>query len=292
MGIYLQDEWKITSQLTLNVGLRFDQMYKSVDANQFSPRVSLVYTPFDGTTLHAGYARYFTPSPQVAAGPTNVAQHDGTVQQSETCGGNIPGVNDKPCDAVLPERSHYFDLGLTQKIFPGLEVGVDAYYKIARDVLDDGQLGAALVLDAFNYEKAINKGIEFKANYALSNFSVYGNLAIADQKGKNIISNQYLIGADDLAYIADHYIHGPLPGHYRLGGPVLSLGRNALQRRHDLRQWTAHDAPGVPNGGHVPAYTQVNLGVSHEFHWADQKPTTLRFDVVNVFDEIYEIRDG
>jgi hypothetical protein len=35
-------------------------------------------------------------------------------------------------------------------------VGVDAYYKLARDLLDDGQFGAALVLDAFNYEKAIN----------------------------------------------------------------------------------------------------------------------------------------
>jgi outer membrane receptor protein involved in Fe transport len=46
------------------------------------------------------------------------------------------------------------------------------------------------------------------------------------------------------------------------------------------------------NLDHVPAYTQVNLGVSHEFRWVNQKPTTLRFDVVNVFDEIYEIRDG
>ncbi len=73
LGVYLQDEWKITSQLTLNAGIRFDQMYQFVDANQWSPRVSLVYKPFDGTTLHAGYARYFTPPSQVIASPTNVA---------------------------------------------------------------------------------------------------------------------------------------------------------------------------------------------------------------------------
>ena len=87
LGFYLQDEWKITSQLTLNVGIRFDQMYQFVDANQFSPRVSLVYKPFEGTTLHAGYARYFTPPPQIVAGPTNVAAFDNTTQASRTCGG-------------------------------------------------------------------------------------------------------------------------------------------------------------------------------------------------------------
>jgi outer membrane receptor protein involved in Fe transport len=33
--------------------------------------------------------------------------------------------------------------------------------------------------------------------------------------------------------------------------------------------------------------------VSHDFNiYAANKPTTLRFDVVNLFDTIYEIRDG
>ena len=72
-GVYLQDEWRITDQLTLNAGLRFDQMWQYVDANQLSPRLNIVYKPFAGTTLHAGYARYFTPPPQVLSGPVNAA---------------------------------------------------------------------------------------------------------------------------------------------------------------------------------------------------------------------------
>jgi outer membrane receptor protein involved in Fe transport len=50
---------------------------------------------------------------------------------------------------------------------------------------------------------------------------------------------------------------------------------------------------GFANTDHLPSYTQVNLGLSHDFDIvAPNKPTTLRFDVVNLFDKIYEIRDG
>ena len=40
-GFYLQDEWKLTDQLTLNYGFRFDQMWQFVNTNQLSPRVNL-----------------------------------------------------------------------------------------------------------------------------------------------------------------------------------------------------------------------------------------------------------
>jgi hypothetical protein len=67
IGTYVQDQWKLTNQLTFNYGIRFDQLYQFVDANQFSPRAALIYKPFDGTTFHAGYARYFTPPMQAQA---------------------------------------------------------------------------------------------------------------------------------------------------------------------------------------------------------------------------------
>src|SRR5437588_6885774 len=57
-GLYLQDEWKPLEQLTVNYGGRLDFVNAFKDENQFSPRINVVYKPWDLTTLHVGYARY------------------------------------------------------------------------------------------------------------------------------------------------------------------------------------------------------------------------------------------
>jgi outer membrane receptor for Fe3+-dicitrate len=48
------------------------------------------------------------------------------------------------------------------------------------------------------------------------------------------------------------------------------------------------------NTDHVPAYTVFNVGLQRQVweHGLFDKPITGRFDVVNIFDRIYEIRDG
>ena len=39
-------------------------------------------------------------------------------------------------------------------------------------------------------------------------------------------------------------------------------------------------------------YAQFNISIAHEFAMPDGKPLTVRFDVVNLFDTIYQIRSG
>lgn len=278
---YVSDEWRLTRQLTLTTGLRFDQMWSYTDANQLSPRVNLVYKPFDGTTFHAGYARNFTPPAQVLAAPVNLSLVSGTTQQ--------PAVNIN--DPVLPERSHVFDIGVTQTVLPGLEVGVDAYYKIAKDLLDDGQFGAAYVLTAFNYASGQNAGVELSAKYRNGGLSAYANLAIARQIATNVVSNQYLFDAAELAYIATHSID---TDHSQIisGSAGAAYTAHATTVSADLIYGSGLRS-GFANTSSLPFYTQVNVGIAHDFDvgWA-KKPLTVRFDVVNLFDSIYEIRDG
>ena len=98
-----------------------------------------------------------------------------------------------------------------------LELGVDAYYKIATDLIDNGNFGQALVLSALNYARAYNEGVELKAKFVSGNFEAYGNLAVAQQRATDVVSNQYLFdsaasldnlgGLTEFQYIQTHYIY-------------------------------------------------------------------------------------
>jgi outer membrane receptor protein involved in Fe transport len=284
-GAYIQDEWRLTSWLTLNVGVRFDQMVEFVSANQFSPRVNLVFKPWDGTTFHAGYARNFTPPSMAIATPANFHLFDNTTAQA---------ASGDPVTPVLPERSNVYDVGVVQQFRPDpdrmVELGLDVYYKTARDLLDDGQFGQALVLTGFNYERGENIGVEGKIVIKDGNFRAYGNLAWARQLGTNIASNQFLFAPDELAFIAQNWIY---TDHAQTW--TASTGASYLWNGTRISANMIFGS-GLRNGdfnsSHLPAYYQINTGISHEFQVPWGKPFTLRFDVVNLLDQVYELRDG
>jgi outer membrane receptor protein involved in Fe transport len=281
IGAYVQDQWKLTRDLTLNYGVRFDQLYQFVDANQFSPRAALVYKPFDGTTFHAGYARYFTPPMQAQATQSNLALVNNTTNQPD-----IPNN-----DPVKPERSHYFDVGVDQVLLPGLTVGLDGYYKIATDLIDDGQFGQAVVLTQFNWARGYSEGAEAKLKYKSGNFTAYGAFAFNITRATDAVANQYLLDQETYNFLLTNY-------HYT-DDMQMFTGSAGVSYRWDQMLFSANMkyGSGLPTGfansSFNQPYTTVNVGIAREFQaYPGAKPLTVRFDVVNLFDKIYEIRDG
>ena len=293
LGLYLQDEWKILPKVTLNYGARFDLYYASFDKeNQPSPRVNLIYQPTDATTLHAGYARYFTPPPLENVNSSTIQKFDNTSNASAT----------DQNDPVKAERANYFDAGISQKLAPGLQAGLDGYYKTARNQLDDGLFGQTLILSSFNYLKGEIYGVEFTTSYTTGGFSTYANVAYSVARGEDWVSSQFLFDPADIAYVKNHWIY--LDHDQRVTG---SFGASYLWKRSDgstrvyadalygsgLRtDATAPDGSTIPNGGTVPSYFAVSLGIEEGFNIHGKEHLKARVDVVNITDQIYELRDG
>jgi outer membrane receptor protein involved in Fe transport len=289
-GLYLQDEWKITRTLTFNFGARYDVVHAYTHEQQLSPRANLVWKPTGKTTLHVGYARNFTPPPQELIAPATLSLYTGTTKQPQV-------LLDDP---VKAEREHYFDGGVEQIVAPGAKIALDAYYKIKRNLLDEGQFGSAIVLSPFNYKYGYAWGVELSGNYTRGPLDIYANLARGQEKGKDIISSQYFFAPDELTYIANHYIYTDHSQKWTASGGA---------------SYTIHDGPGtivpsvdfiygsglrtddpngvVPNGGELPGYVVLNAGLAQNFTGPGAlKGVTLRLDVTNLLDRKYEIRSG
>ncbi|QUD89152.1 TonB-dependent receptor [Phenylobacterium montanum] len=281
-SVYLQDEWKLLQDLTLNYGLRFDQFDGYRDENQVSPRANLVWLPLEHTTVHIGYARYFTPPPFELVAAETIGKFAGTTGQAGA------GLDTTP----YAERADYYDVGVEQTVIRGLTVGLDTYYKRSRHLIDEGQFGAPIILTPFNYDRGVQYGVEFSSAYQHGPLSAYFNLAYGHAQGRDIVSSQFNFAPDELAYIKTHYIYLDHDQKFTGSAGVSYLWRGTRMSA-DLIYGSGLRAEGAaPNGRELSPYTTVNLGLSHRFKDAPLGPVELRLDVVNLFDKKYEIRDG
>ena len=205
-------------------------------------------------------------------------------------------------DPVRSERADYVDAGITQKVGDGLQLGLDGYYKRAKEQLDDGLFGQTLILSAFNYARGEIYGLEFSSSYSAGGFTAYLNLAHSVAKGEDWNSSEFLFDPSDLAYVRNHWIF--LDHDQALTG---SFGASYVWKRTrgDTRVYVdaiygtglrtdslAQDGSTIPNGGTVPAYYTLSVGGEQSFKVGRRRTWKVRLDIVNVTDNSYELRDG
>jgi outer membrane receptor for ferrienterochelin and colicins len=287
-SLYLQDEWKVIPALTLNYGLRFDYFTAFTSAHQLSPRLNMVWQALDDTVVHAGYSRYLSPPPFELVGNETVAKFTNTTAAAAVTQADTPRA----------EQANYYDIGVQQKLSRRFTVGLDTYYKQSHNLIDEGQFGAPIILTPFNYAHGKQYGAELTGNYTAESLSTYLNLAYQSAKGKDIDSAQFNFTQAELNYIAENYIHLDHEQQFTASGGISYLWLGTRYSADFLlgsglrADEVLADGNSIPNGAHLPYYTQINLGVSHEFHLDNAGTLTARFDVINALDKIYEIRNG
>ncbi|MFZ0871004.1 MAG: TonB-dependent receptor [Rhodanobacter sp.] len=280
---YVQDQWNIGDNWTVNYGLRGDEYEAFRTESQLSPRLGVVWQATDSTTVHAGYSRYFTP-PQTELIPTeDIEAFANTTNAVKNYGNNTP----------LAERSNYFDAGISQKIGSALTVGLDSYYRQVDRLQDEGQFGAALVYSTFNYAQGRVRGNEFTLNYDQGPLSIYFNLAYNRAMGKDVITGQYNFSPEDLAYIADNFIHLDHDQKITSSGGINYAVTDTTKVGADYLFGTGLREDGLtPNGLSLPDYFQLNLDVSHDFNFDSTGKLHTQLALINALDRTYELRSG
>ena len=283
-GVYLQDEWNLTDHLTLNYGLRYDRFDVSFDhEDQISPRANIVWQINNTTTAHIGYARYFMPPTLQYIPPSYVEAFEHTTDAP---------FNDED-DPQKVERDHYFDAGISRQITKAWQVNADSFCKVARNLLDDGQFGTAVILNNFNYSSGLVYGTELSSTYKRGPFSAYGNFSYVQTEAKGIVSEENEFPNNELSYLTANSIQLDHQGKFTgSGGVSCVLLKNTLLHTDFL--YGNGLRAGFANLEKLPSYWTFNAGIEYVWplHNSVIKELRFRFDCLNLFNETAEIRNG
>lgn len=132
-SLFIQDRFTVLHNLTLDVGLRYDNYRLVVQDDAFSPRVGVAYyVPRTKTTLRASYNRFFQTPPAenllLASSAEAAALSPLAVIQGQS------GVR-----PILPDKEHAFEVGAQQQLGKFARLNVTVYQKRIKNFADKDQ---------------------------------------------------------------------------------------------------------------------------------------------------------
>ena len=120
-SVYVQDKVQLTSNLTLDAGVRVDRYSLAISEAHVSPRLNAAFRFPAGTVLFGSYNHFFVPPPieNLLAGSAGLTRFVSEIG--------------RPLPPVRAITENQFEAGLTQPITGVGSVGVTAYYRASDD---------------------------------------------------------------------------------------------------------------------------------------------------------------
>lgn len=232
------------------------------------------------TVLHAGYAHYFTPPPLELITQKSIEKFNGTSN-------SVPNIGN---EKIKPQRSDYFDAGIIQQVTPHIKVGIDTYFSLIHQWLDEAQLGNSLVFSPLNFRNGRSWGAELSTSYNGDHLGAWFNFSYAVAQVNQVSSMQFSIEDDELSYINSHYIPVDQTQMFTIASGASYWWRDWLFSFDTT--WNRGLPFGFGNQETLPSYPQVDIGVVRDLEVPHVGDVKVRAAVINLFDRVYLIRAG
>ena len=133
MSAYVQDRFTAFKNMTLDLGVRYDNYRLLISEQAVSPRLGLAYyIPQTKTTIRASYNRLFQPPPA-----ENILLASSTQAAAISPISVLRGFT--TVDPVLPDKEHAFELGAQQLLTNYLRLNLTVYQKRIQNFSDKDQ---------------------------------------------------------------------------------------------------------------------------------------------------------
>jgi hypothetical protein len=277
-SVYLSDLWRLSERLSVDLGLRGDDLTGYTHAQQLSPRLNLTFRPNPDTALHAGFARFLQVPSFLGIAPTTQAAFVDTTAEG------LSGVT-----LPLAEDDYEYDAGLVEHATAHLTLSLDSYYERTLHYLDTGQFGVIPIFAPFNYDHGHIWGTEVAAHYTVKSFVAYANITVGKNWQQGVATGQFNFPADELAYINAHPIlldHQPIHG----ASAGLSYEFHPYALSADAL-YSSGLASGFADTETLPKVFQINASAQRTVDLPGL-PISLRISVLNLLDRVNEIRSA
>lgn len=306
LSAYIQDRFQLIKNLTLDVGVRYDNYKLLIKEQALSPRLAAAYyIPRTKTTLRASYNRLFQPPPAESLLLASSTQAAAISPIAVLTG--IATV--KP---ILPDKENVYEIGAQQLVSKYLRVNLTAYQKRIANFSDKEQFFETGVIFPIAISAGRVTGEEVRIESTnIGGFHGFLSYANARAYGVTPINGGLFLGEDPqdlqvsgLKFANDHDQRNELQfqggyTHRRTGVYAIFNGRYDSGVPTDVEPGTTL-AQFVADGFDPRLYNEINfqrgrvkprlildLSIGADLFQKERTSLNFQFDVQNLTNELF-----